>query len=99
MNELNQREQELVVLGAALGSNCIPCIEHHIPQARRAGLSDAQIAATIRLGDTVRRSPARKVLDAAMRMLAEPSAGTVAGTSGSAQTTEAAVAGKPCCGS
>ena len=38
------RETELV----ALGSNCIPCIEHHVAQARKAGLTDAEIDAAIR---------------------------------------------------
>ena len=40
MNDLNHRERELVALGAAMGSNCIPCIEYHIPEARKAGLTE-----------------------------------------------------------
>ena len=43
-----RRETELVALGAALGSNCIPCIEHQVAQARKAGLTDAEIDAAIR---------------------------------------------------
>ncbi len=69
MNVLSPSERELVALGAALGSNCIPCLEHHIPEARKAGLTDAQIAEAIRLADTLRQGPAREVLDAAVRIL------------------------------
>ncbi len=69
MTDLNPRESELVALGAALGSNCVPCIEYHIPEARKAGISDAQIHAAIRLADRVRRVPAQKVLDAALKAL------------------------------
>jgi 4-carboxymuconolactone decarboxylase len=69
MNDLNHHERELVALGAAMGSNCIPCIEYHIPEARKAGLTDSQISEAIRLADKVRQVPARKVLDAAQRML------------------------------
>ncbi len=69
MNVLSPSERELVALGAALGSNCIPCLEHHIPEARKAGLTDAQIAEAIRLADTLRQVPAREVLDAAVRIL------------------------------
>ncbi len=69
MNALSPSERELVALGAALGSNCIPCIEHHIPEAREAGLTEAQIAEAIQLADTLRQIPARKVLDAAARIL------------------------------
>lgn len=97
MNELNHRERELVALGAAMGSNCVPCIEYHIPEARQAGLSDAQIAGAIRLADKVRQVPARKLLDTAHRVLGEP-AGDVRGSGKSAETAQAVAAGKPCCG-
>lgn len=95
MNELNHRERELVALGAAMGSNCVPCIEYHIPEARKAGLTDAQIAGAIRLADKVRQVPARKVLDTAHRVLGE-SAGDVCGSGEPAETAKEA-AGKPCC--
>lgn len=54
MNELSPRDRALVGLGAALGSNCIPCVEHHIPAARHAGLDDDQIRAALNLADTIR---------------------------------------------
>lgn len=59
-------------LGAALGSNCVPCIEYHIPEARKAGLSDAQISEAIRLADRVRQVPAGKVLEVAQALLRTP---------------------------
>jgi AhpD family alkylhydroperoxidase len=71
MSNLTPLETELVALGAALGSNCVPCIEHHVPQARKAGLTDPQIRAAIELADKVRQVPARKVLEAAVRLLGE----------------------------
>lgn len=79
MDGLSTAERELVALGAALGSNCVSCIEHHVPEARRAGLSDRQIHEAIRLADSIRRVPARKVLDTAIGLL-----------SGSGCTSEAA---------
>jgi 4-carboxymuconolactone decarboxylase len=71
MRELNNRELELVALGAAIASNCVPCVEHHIPEARKAGLSDVQIKEAIQIADTVRRVPARKVLQAARARIDE----------------------------
>ena len=71
MPHLSPRDRELVALGAAMGSNCVPCIEYHIPQARKAGLSDSEISEAIRLADTVRQVPARKVLEVALQMLTE----------------------------
>jgi 4-carboxymuconolactone decarboxylase len=83
MNGLNRRERKLVAPGGAVGSNCISCIEYHIPEARWAGLADSQIAEAIRLSDKFRSVPTRKVLDTTVRMLTEPWAGTHAGGSSS----------------
>lgn len=71
MSELTARERELVALGAAIGSNCLPCIDYHIPEARKQGLSDSQIAAAIDLAAEVKQVPARKVLAAAKQGLAD----------------------------
>ncbi len=75
MTSLSVRERELVALGAAMGSNCVPCIEYHVPEARKAGLTDLQISEAVGLADKVRQVPARKVLDAALKLLPETSAG------------------------
>jgi len=82
MSPLDPSQRELAALGAALGSNCVPCVEYHIPEARRAGLSDAQIAEAIRVADKVRKVPAQKVLDVALQMLGDaPSASEAADAS------------------
>ena len=69
METLTGRDRELVALGAALGSNCVPCIEYHVPEARKAGLTDEEIQEAIQLADKVRQVPARKVLEAALGLL------------------------------
>lgn len=71
--KLNMRDYELVALGAAVASNCVPCIEYHIPEARRAGLSDAQIQEAVQIAEKLKQVPARKVLDAAAVLLAAAS--------------------------
>ena len=65
MSELNNRERSLVSLGAAIASNCVPCIEYHIPGAKRAGISDVQINEALQIADKVRQVPARMVLETA----------------------------------
>ncbi|HLA33295.1 MAG TPA: carboxymuconolactone decarboxylase family protein [Rhodocyclaceae bacterium] len=98
MENLTPREKELVALGAALASNCVPCIEYHIPAARKAGLTDAQIRAAIELADKVRQVPAKKVIDAANLLL-----GGDATNGGGGQQEDSACAaiadsaGKNCC--
>ena len=75
MTELKSREVELVALGAAIASNCVPCVEHHIPEARKAGLSDVQIKEAIQIADRVRRVPARRILQTAWARIRERSSG------------------------
>jgi len=72
MSGLNEREIELVVIGAAIASNCVPCIERHVDESRRAGLSDREIRQAIALADKVRGVPAQKVLEAGKASLATP---------------------------
>lgn len=83
MADLSNNEHELVALGAAIASNCIPCAEFHIAEARKLGLTDAQIVEAVRLADKVRQVPAQKVLRVAFALLNETSdAGcSVSGTS------------------
>jgi len=69
MSDLSPRDLELVAIGAAMGSNCPPCMEYHIAQARQAGLSDAEIHAAIVHADKIRQVPARKTLQTALALL------------------------------
>ncbi|MBI3376689.1 MAG: carboxymuconolactone decarboxylase family protein [Betaproteobacteria bacterium] len=69
MSDLSPRERELVALGAAMGSNCVPCVEYHIPESRKSGLTDPEIHAAILHADKIRQVPARKTLQAALKLL------------------------------
>jgi AhpD family alkylhydroperoxidase len=40
---LEQRDKELAAIGASIGANCRPCIEHHLAAGREAGLSPAEL--------------------------------------------------------
>ena len=78
MSDLTPRERELVALGAAMGSNCVACVEYHVPESRKAGLSDREIHAAIQHADKIRQVPARKTLQAALQLLS-PAADCVLG--------------------
>ena len=71
MNVLSDRDRELVAIGAAIASNCVPCIEYHVPAARKAGLDDGEIREAALLADKVKRVPARKVLETAKSLLGQ----------------------------
>ena len=60
--QLEQRDKELTAIGASIGANCRPCIEHHIEAARAAGLSEAELVESV--------TTARAERDHAIRLLA-----------------------------
>lgn len=72
MKRLTNKEKELVRIGAAMGSNCIACIQYHIPQARKAGLDDDQIRLAINIAKAVKKVPADMVFQAAVEKLKQP---------------------------
>ena len=51
---LEQREKELAAIGASIGANCRPCIEHHLQAGREAGLSEAELADAVATARGVR---------------------------------------------
>jgi 4-carboxymuconolactone decarboxylase len=69
MEELNPKERLLVAIGAAIGSNCVPCMEKLVPTSLEAGIEKKQILAAIQLADMVRRKPARKVLERSSELI------------------------------
>jgi AhpD family alkylhydroperoxidase len=52
---LEQRDKELAAIGASIGSNCRPCIEHHLAAGRQAGLSEAELDDAVASAHAVRR--------------------------------------------
>ncbi len=74
MKKLSMREKELVSIGAALGSNCVPCIIYHIRESRKSGISDAQITEAIELAAQVRKVQTDQVLSTAYSQLGMDSA-------------------------
>ena len=97
MSELSLRDRELVALGAAIAANCIPCVEFHIPKAREAGISDAELGEVLMLADKVRQVPAKKVLAVAERLLAGGKAAAVSTPDRCAETAGAVDRGPSCC--
>lgn len=60
---------ELVAIGAAIASNCEPCFKFHYDQARKLGVTDADMRSAVELAQKIKETPARAVLDLASRYL------------------------------
>ncbi len=97
MGELNSGQRDLVAIGEALGSNCVPCVEHYISEARKAGLSDRQIEDAVHLADGVRRMPAQRVLDAALALLSKTAGNDAMATEGAGTQPACADRKRSCC--
>jgi AhpD family alkylhydroperoxidase len=52
---LEQRDKELAAIGASIGANCRPCIEHHLAAGHEAGLSQAELDDAVATAHAVRR--------------------------------------------
>jgi AhpD family alkylhydroperoxidase len=84
---------ELVAIGAAIASNCEPCFKFHFDQARKLGVTDADMRRAVELAQKVKEAPARAVLDLARRSLDK----TVASAPISVPVASAAQAQGGCC--
>ncbi len=55
---LDQKDKELVAIGASVGALCRPCIEHHIPAGRDAGLTGPELARAVQVAQATHRTAA-----------------------------------------
>lgn len=52
---LEQRDKEFAAIGASIGANCRPCIEHHLAAGREAGLSRTELNDAVQTAHDLRR--------------------------------------------
>jgi AhpD family alkylhydroperoxidase len=53
---LDQKDKELAAIGASIGALCRPCIEHHIPAGRDAGLTEPELAWAVEVAEATHRT-------------------------------------------
>lgn len=76
-----QQVSELVAIGAAIAAHCEPCLRYHTRLAEQIGVSRADMAAAVRVAESVKATPHRNILSLAARLMqgdtaAEPAAGS-----------------------
>ncbi len=52
---LEQKDKELVAIGASIGAGCRPCIDHHIDAGTDAGLTEAELARAVEVAEATQR--------------------------------------------
>ena len=61
--------EELVAIGAAIGSNCEFCLEYHVNNARQLGIPEDALAMAVRTAVKVKDTPARAIRGLADELL------------------------------
>jgi len=64
---------ELVALGAAIGGNCIPCLEWHYKKCVELGIPKEEIREAIEMANKVKQVPIKKINEVAEKLLNETS--------------------------
>ena len=59
---------EYVALGAAIGSNCEPCLKYHVAAALKVGITLPDIAKAVAMAAKVKETPARAILKLAEQL-------------------------------
>ncbi len=66
---LDQKDKELAAIGASIGTGCLPCIEHHIPAGRDAGLTEPELAPAVEVADATHRIAAELLFGRSRELL------------------------------
>jgi AhpD family alkylhydroperoxidase len=69
MGALTDIDRERVAVGAAIGAGCQPCTQHHVREALRVGLSQAELERTIEDAQAVRAAGSALVAATGLRLL------------------------------
>jgi 4-carboxymuconolactone decarboxylase len=67
--KLTEKDKELVAIGAAVGSNCVPCLEWHYEQCVELGMSKQEIKEAIAMAKKVRGMPSLKLNETVEELL------------------------------
>lgn len=66
---LNNKEKELVAIGAAIGGNCIQCLKWHYKKCIEAGFAKEEIQEAINMAKMVKEVPIKKINEVAEKLL------------------------------
>jgi len=62
---LHEKTKELVAIGAAIGGNCLPCLEWHYKKCIELGVSSDDIKEAIEMAKIVKEVPNQKIYELA----------------------------------
>jgi len=66
---MDEKTKELIAVGAAIGGNCIPCLEWHYKRCIELGITKEEIKEAIELAKIVKNVPIKKINELAQTLL------------------------------
>lgn len=79
---MDERMKKLIAIGASVGANCHPCVEHHIGKALEMGLDKSEISEAAAVAKTVRKGAAASMDALVLKLLDEGAPGECGGGGG-----------------
>ena len=58
MKMFDEKNKELIAIGASISANCHPCIKYHVAKARELEIDEEEIQQAIDVGKMVRKGAA-----------------------------------------
>lgn len=58
---LDEKNEELIAIGASVTANCHPCIKYHVNKAREMKIAEDEIQQAINVGKKVRKGAAGQI--------------------------------------
>ena len=66
---MDEKTKELIAVGAAIGGNCIPCLEWHYKRCIELGITKEEIKKAFKLVKIVKNVPIKKINELAQTLL------------------------------
>jgi len=66
---MDTKIKELIAVGAAIGANCLPCLEWHHNKCMELGIPEKDIKIAVEIGKAVKERPARDISELADKLL------------------------------
>lgn len=66
---MNEKNRELIAIGASVASHCQPCLTYHIGKAKELGIEKGEIAEAIEVGEMVQKGAYSKMKEFASALM------------------------------
>lgn len=77
---MDETTKKLIAVGASVGANCHPCLEHHVGKALEAGIDRDDLLEAVEVAKAVRKGAASSMDKLALHLVRDRLPGTAAGS-------------------